>query len=105
VIAAALVAALTLHVTGPVTRTTSAACGFVIAAHVVEGGTQVTCLASVRGYPAPHATIRSAGTMTFRLRRGTIRARVAVVQRFGADGASARQTVTGRTLVDRLLFR
>jgi hypothetical protein len=43
--------------------------------------------------------------MTFRLRRGTVRARVAVVQRFGADGASARQTVTGRTLVDRLLFR
>lgn len=94
-IAAALLAALTLHVTGPVTRTTSARCGFVIIAHVVEGGTQVTCLTSVRGYPAPNATIRSAGTMTFRLRRGTIRAHVAVVQRFGADGASARQTVSG----------
>ena len=33
--------------------------------------------------------------MTFCLRRGTIRARIAVVQRFGANGSSARQTLTG----------
>ena len=90
-----LLASLTLHVVGGATRTTSATCGFVITAHVVEGGTQVTCLTSVRGYPAPGATIRSSGTMTFRLKRGTIRARIAVVQRFGANGSSARQTLTG----------
>lgn len=90
-----LLTSLTLHVAGGAARSTSATCGFVITAHVVEGGTQVTCLTSVRGYPAPHATIRSSGTMTFRLRRGTIRARIAVVQRFGANGSSARQTLTG----------
>lgn len=93
--AAVLLASLTLHVTGTAVRTTSSHCAFVITAHVVEGGTQVTCLTSVRGYPAPDATIRSSGTMTFHLRRGTIRTRVAVVQRFAANGSSARQTLTG----------
>lgn len=93
--AAVLLASLTLHVTGAATRTTPSTCGFLIAARVVEGGTQVTCLTSVRGYPAPGATIRSSGTMTFRLPRGTIRARVAVVQRFAANGSTARQTLTG----------
>jgi len=91
-----LLVSLTLHVTGGAARTTSSHCGFVITAHVVEGGTQLTCLTSVRGYPAPGATIRSAGTMTFRLKRGTIRARVSVVQRFRANGSSAKQTLTGR---------
>jgi hypothetical protein len=94
-IAAILLAALTLHVTGVAARTTSSSCGFVITAHVVEGGTQVTCLTSVQGYPAPRSTIRSRGTMTFKLRRGTIRARISVVQHFGANGSSARQELTG----------
>lgn len=91
-----LLTSLTLHVAGGAARSTSATCGFVITAHVVEGGTQVTCLTSVRGYPAPHATIRSAGTMTFRLKRGTIGARISVVQRFAANGSTARQTLSGR---------
>jgi hypothetical protein len=33
--------------------------------------------------------------MTFRLAAGTIRTKVAVTQRFGANGASAGQTVSG----------
>lgn len=94
--AAVLLASLTLHVAGNAARTTSTDCGFVITAHVVEGGTQVTCLTSVRGYPAPGATIRSAGTMIFELKRGTIRAHVSVVQRFAANGSTARQTLSGR---------
>lgn len=97
-VAALFVASLTLHVTGTAVRGTSGSCGFTISAKVVEGGKQVTCLTSVRGYPGPGAVIRSAGTMTFVLRRGTIRTRVAVTQRFGSDGTSARQTLTGRVV-------
>jgi hypothetical protein len=90
----ALAVALTLHVHATPTRS-SARCAFVIVAPVVEGGRGTTCLTSVDGFPAPRSVIRSRGTMTFRLARGTIRARVAVVQRFRADGAHARQKVTG----------
>jgi hypothetical protein len=95
VIFAALAAALTLHVTAPVTRSASLGCGFAITAHVVEGGTQRTCLTSVSGFPGPNVVMHSRGTMTFVLRRGAIRARIAVTQRFGVDGKTARQTLTG----------
>lgn len=91
----ALVASLTLHVHATPTRSSSARCAFVIVAPVVEGGRQTTCLTSVAGFPGPRSVIRSRGTMTFRLARGTIRARVAVVQRFRTDGVHARQTLTG----------
>ena len=94
-IAAVVLAALTLHVTAPVTRSASPSCEFVIVAKVVEGGSQRTCLTSVRGYPGADAVIHSSGTMTFTLKRGTIRARVVVTQRFDADGRTARQTLTG----------
>ena len=104
-IAALLLASLTLHVTGNATRTTSSHCGFVITAHVVEGGTQVTCLTSVRGYPAPGATIHSAGTMTFRSKGGTIRSRISVTQRFAANGSTARQTLTGRIVGGTRAYR
>jgi hypothetical protein len=87
-----------LHVLGAAVRGSSGHCGFVISAAVREGGRQTTCLTEVRGYPAPRAVIHSSGTMTFTLRGGTIRARVSIVQRFAADGRTARQSVTGRIL-------
>jgi S-formylglutathione hydrolase FrmB len=86
---------LTLHVVGRAARSSTASCAFLISARVREGGRQVTCLTAVRGFPGPHSVIRSSGTMTFRLAQGTIRARVAVTQRFGANGASATQTLSG----------
>jgi hypothetical protein len=89
------VTAVAVHVVGAAERTSSSGCAFSIEARVAEGGRQLTCLVSVRGFPAPKATIHSAGTMRFVLRRGTIVARVAVTQRFTADGAHARQVVTG----------
>jgi hypothetical protein len=95
-VAAILIASLTLHVTGTASRGTSGACGFTVSAKVAEGGRQVTCLTSVRGYPGPGSVIRSAGTMTFVLSRGTIRTRVAITQRFAKNGSSATQTLTGR---------
>jgi hypothetical protein len=88
-VAAILIASLTLHVTGTASRGTSGACGFTVSAKVAEGGRQVTCLTSVRGYPGPGSVIRSAGTMTFVLSRGTIRTRVAITQRFAKNGSSA----------------
>jgi hypothetical protein len=91
----ALAVALTLHVRATPARSSSARCAFVIVAPVVGGGRQTTCLTSVDGFPGPGAVIRSRGTMTFRLARGTIRARVSVVQRFRGDGVHARQTLTG----------
>jgi hypothetical protein len=84
-----------VHVDGKAARATSFACAFVVRAAVREGGTQVTCLTSVIGVPAPRAVIHSKGTMTFVLRRGTIRARVSVTQRFAADGVTATQSLTG----------
>jgi hypothetical protein len=84
-----------VHVVGPASRAPSFACAFVVRAAVREGGKQVTCLTSVVGVPAPRAVIHSKGTMTFLLRRGTIRARVSVTQRFAADGVTATQTLTG----------
>jgi hypothetical protein len=91
----ALLLALTLHVAGTPTRTTTARCRLVIVARVVEGGRQRVCLTEIDGFPAPNVTMRSRGTMTFALRNGTIRARVRVTQRFRRDGRHAAQTTTG----------
>jgi hypothetical protein len=91
----ALLLALTLHVAGTPTRTTTARCRLVIVARVVEGGRQRVCLTEIDGFPAPNVTMRSRGTMTFALRNGTIRARVRITQRFRSDGRHAAQTTTG----------
>ena len=66
-----------------------------IAARVVEGGRQRVCLTKIDGFPAPNVTMHSRGTMTFPLRRGTIRARVRITQRFRRDGRHVQQTTTG----------
>jgi hypothetical protein len=86
---------LRLHVAATPARSTAGACLFVIRAPLREGGRSTTCLTSVDGFPAPRSTLRSAGTMTFALRRGTVRARIRVTQRFAADGAHATQTLVG----------
>jgi len=91
----ALLLALTLHVAGSPTRTATARCQLVIVARVVEGGRQRVCLTEIDGFPAPNVTMHNRGTMTFTLRRGTIRARVRITQRFRSDGRHARQTTTG----------
>ena len=86
---------LRLHVDATPARSTAGACLFVIRAPVRGGGRSTTCLTSVDGFPAPRATLRSAGTMAFALPRGTVRARIHVTQRFAADGAHATQTRGG----------
>jgi hypothetical protein len=86
---------LTLAVRGTPSRRATSACYFLIRAPVVGGGTQRTCLTAVDGFPAPRAVLRSRGWMEFVLRRGTLRVRVRITQRFGADGVRARQTVSG----------
>ena len=91
----ALLLALTLHVTGSPTRTATARCQLVIVARVVEGGRQRVCLTEIDGFPAPNVTMHSRGTMTFALRRGTIRMRVRITQRFSRDGRHAAQTTAG----------
>jgi len=94
----ALLLALTLHVAGSPTRTATAQCQLVIVARVVEGGRQRVCLTEIDGFPAPNVTMHSRGTVTFALRRGTIRARVRITQRFRSDGRRAQQTTTGTIL-------
>jgi hypothetical protein len=91
----AVLLALTLHVAGSPTRTATAQCRLVIVARVVEGGRQRVCLTEIDGFPAPNVTMQSRGTMTFLLRRGTIRARVRITQRFRRDGRHAQQTTAG----------
>jgi hypothetical protein len=68
---------------------------FLIRARIVDGGTKTTCLTRIDGLPGPRATIRSEGSMTFALRRGTIRTRVRITQRFATDGVNARQSLRG----------
>jgi hypothetical protein len=85
-----------LHVAGSPARTATARCQLVIVARVVEGGRQRVCLTEIDGFPAPNATMHSRGTMTFVLRRGTIRVGVRIVQQFRSDGRHATQTTRGR---------
>ena len=89
------VRSLTVRVQGTPTRTSTSSCVFLIRARVVGGGTQMTCLMNVDGFPAPESTIHSKGLMTFALRRGTIRTRVSITQRFAEDGVHAHQALRG----------
>ena len=84
-----------VHVTGPATSSETAACVVRLSAHIVGGGTLITCLTGFRGAPGPNALVRVRGTMTFKLPRRTLRAKVLIVDRFAADGKHARQSLTG----------
>jgi hypothetical protein len=75
----------------------SSAC-FLLLRSKLEHGSVSYCLETFHGEPGPNETVRDSGTMTFALPGGTIRARVSIVQRFGADGIHARQALKG-TLV------
>jgi hypothetical protein len=76
----------------------STTCFIKIRQHVVGGGTTTYCLKTFHGRPGPNATVRDSGVMTFALKRQTIRANVQILERFAADGAHARQTLTGKVI-------
>jgi len=86
---------LLLHVTGPANGVTTSNCFLRLRAHLTGGGSMVYCLKTFRGAPGPGATVHDSGTLLFVLPRGSIRARVSIVQRFGSDGMHATQTLTG----------
>jgi hypothetical protein len=89
---------LIVHVAGPATGHNTRACFLSFRSRITGGGTMTYCLQSYSGEPRPHATVRDRGVMTFRLPHRTIRARVLVVQRFGADGKHARQQLKGTVI-------
>ena len=86
----------TIRVAGPATSSTTEHCFLRIRGRVVGGGAEVYCLEHATGAPGPNAVVRDSGAMTFQVRDGTIRTLVRIVQRFGADGRHARQSLTGR---------
>ena len=87
---------LTVEVRGGTTQIITSSCFLKLKQHVSGGGTLVYCLKTFHGRPGPNAVVRDSGVMTFTLPKGTIRANVNIVQRFSADGAHARQTLTGK---------
>jgi hypothetical protein len=86
---------LTVHVRGGTTQIITSSCFLKLKQRVTGGGTLVYCLKTFHGKPGANAVVRDSGVMTFTLPKGTIRANVSMVQRFSADGAHARQTLTG----------
>jgi hypothetical protein len=85
-----------VHVRGASsTAPTTGRCFLEIRQHAVGGGTTNYCLQRFTGRPGPNATLRDSGVMTFRLPAETLRARVRIVARFGADGAHATQRLEG----------
>jgi hypothetical protein len=104
-LAAALQRTLVVRVDAVPRRSASAACGFLIVAPVRGGGRETTCLTDVVGYPGPNAVIHSRGRLTIALARGSIRARVSIVQRFGSDGVHARQTLRGTVVGGTRAYR
>jgi hypothetical protein len=87
-----------LRVTGPAESHSTEDCFLQLNADVVGGGTMRYCLQTFSGQPGPNAVVHDRGTMTFDLDEGTVRASVAVVERFQADGRHATQTLTGTLL-------
>jgi hypothetical protein len=87
-----------VKVRGSSTPLVSTSCFIEIRQHVVGGGTTTYCLKRFHGAPGPNATVRDSGVMTFALKGRTIRANVHIVERFAADGAHARQSLTGKVL-------
>ena len=49
--------------------------------------------------------MHSKGRMTFRLKKGSIRTRVGITQRFGSDAFHARQTVHGSIVAGTRAYR
>jgi hypothetical protein len=96
---------LAIHLVGRATSTSSAGCFLRIAGKVEGGGSSVYCLRSFTGRPGPGATVHDSGTMTFTLPRGTITARVKVVQRFRRDGIHATQTLSGSVVGGTRAYR
>jgi len=86
---------LVVKVSGSSTSLLSTTCFIKIRQHVVGGGTTTYCLETFHGRPGPNATVRDSGVMTFALKGRTIRANVQIVEKFAADGAHARQTLSG----------
>jgi hypothetical protein len=84
-----------IHVIGAARGGETAGCFVKLTAHVAGGGTAITCLTEFRGSPGPGARVQVKGTITFKLPQRVLRARVLVVDRFGADGKHARQSLTG----------
>jgi len=89
---------IVVRVRGTSTSLLSTSCFIKIRQHVVGGGTATYCLKTFHGRPGPNATVRDSGVMTFALKRRTIRANVQIVERFGSDGAHAKQTLTGKVI-------
>jgi hypothetical protein len=87
---------LVVEVTGTSTSLLSTTCFIKIRQRVVGGGTTTYCLKTFHGRPGPNATVRDSGVMTFALKGRLIRANVQIVEKFAADGAHARQTLTGK---------
>jgi hypothetical protein len=87
---------LVVEVTGTSTSLLSTTCFVKIRQRVVGGGTTTYCLKTFHGRPGPNATVRDSGVMTFALKGRLIRANVQIVEKFAADGAHARQTLTGK---------
>jgi len=94
-----------IHVTGPSSGMPTGACFLRIPGRIDGGGSSIYCLKSFRGRPGPGATVTDTGTMTFSLLRGTITARVEVVQRFGKDGKRARQVLHGTVVAGTRSYR
>jgi hypothetical protein len=87
-----------VRVQGGATTIPTTACFLLLRSRIVGGGTLTYCIRTFSGSPGANATVRDSGVMTLALPGGTIRTRVQIVQRFGADGAHARQTLTGTLL-------
>jgi hypothetical protein len=87
---------LTVHVRGGTTQIITSSCFLKLKQRVTGGGTLVYCLKTFHGKPGPNAVVRDSGVTTFTLPKGTILADVSIVQRFAADGAHAKQTLTGK---------
>jgi hypothetical protein len=86
-----------IQVEGPARSTETAKCFLQLTAHVVGGGTAVTCLTGFRGQPGPYALVRLTGTIAFHLpHRRLLRYRVLIVDRFAADGKHATQRITSK---------
>ena len=85
-----------IHVEGPARSSETAACFLRITAHIVGGGTAVTCITGFHGAPGPNAVVRVQGTIEFRLPHRLLHYRVLIVDHFAADGKHATQRLTGK---------
>ena len=85
-----------IQVEGPAKTTETPKCFLQLTAHVLGGGTAVTCLTGFRGQPGPYARVRLTGTITFHLPHRLLRYHVLIVDRFAADGKHATQRVSGK---------